>query len=208
MDVCVGMRKHCRINTLTHSHFFFAMALTQTPQWVAAYTSPRSEKKVTERIEQELGLEAYVPLHRVLRKWSDRVKSVEVPLIPSYTFVKLRECDLWSVRGLQGICGFVTFPSTGIAVIPERDILSIRRFAESMEEVYVCNADQLKVGAYVKVIGGEFEGLTGVITDDKHGGNFAVEIADLNLYLTATVQQDLLQVIDAPQKQPVGLFYK
>ena len=184
------------------------MALTQTPQWVAAYTSPRSEKKVTERIVQELGLEAYVPLHRVLRKWSDRVKSVEVPLIPSYTFVKLRECDLWSVRGLQGICGFVTFPSTGIAVIPERDILSIRRFAESMEEVYVCNADQLKVGAYVKVIGGEFEGLTGVITDDKHGGNFAVEIADLNLYLTATVQQDLLQVIDAPRKQPVGLFYK
>ena len=77
-----------------------------------------------------------------------------------------------------------------------------------MEEVYVCNADQLKVGAYVKVIGGEFEGLMGVITDDKHGGNFAVEIADLNLYLTATVQQDLLQVIDAPQKQPVGLFYK
>ena len=44
------------------------MALTQTPQWVAAYTSPRSEKKVTERIVQELGLEAYVPLHRVLRK--------------------------------------------------------------------------------------------------------------------------------------------
>ena len=184
------------------------MALTQTPQWVAAYTSPRAEKKVPDRIVQDLGIEAYVPLHRVLRKWSDRVKSVEVPLIPSYTFVKLRECDLWSVRGVQGICGFVTFPSTGIAVIPERDILSIRRLAESMEDIYVRNTDQLKTGAYVRVIGGEFEGMTGVITDDKHGGNFAVEVAELNIYLTVTVQQELLQVIDPPKKKPVGLLYK
>lgn len=182
--------------------------LTQDPQWVAAYTSPRSEKKVTDRIMQELGIEAYVPLHRVLRKWSDRVKSVEVPLIPSYTFVKLRECDLWTVRGVQGICGFVTFPSTGIAIIPERDILSIRRLAESMEEVYVRNTDQLKVGAYVKVIGGEFTGLTGYIANDNNSGNFAVEIDKLNLYLTVTVQQELLQVIDPPKKKPVGLLYK
>lgn len=182
--------------------------LTQYPQWVAAYTSPRSEKKVTDRIVQELGIEAYVPLHRVLRKWSDRVKSVEVPLIPSYTFVKLRECDLWSVRGVQGICGFITFPSTGIAVIPERDILSIRRLAESMEEVYVRNADQLKVGAYVKVIGGEFVGLTGYIARDDNCGNFAVEIDKLNIYLTITVQQELMQVIDPPKREPVGLLYK
>ena len=184
------------------------MALTQTPQWVAAYTSPRAEKKVTDRIVQDLGIEAYVPLHRVLRKWSDRVKSVEVPLIPSYTFVKLRECDLWSVRGVQGICGFVTFPSTGIAVIPERDILSIRRLAESMEDIYVRNTDQLKTGAYVKVIGGEFEGMTGYITSDDHAGNFAIEVADLNIYLSVTIHQDLLQVTEPPKAKPVGLLYK
>ncbi len=100
------------------------MALSQIPQWVAAYTSPRAEKTVTLRIAQELGLETYLPLHRVLRKWSDRMKSVEVPLIPSYTFIKMRECDLWNVRDIYGICGFVSFPSTGIAVIPEQDIAS------------------------------------------------------------------------------------
>ena len=58
------------------------------------------------------------------------------------------------------------------------------------------------------MIGGEFEGMTGVITDDREGGNFAVEVAELNIYLTVTVQQELLQVIDPPKKKPVGLLYK
>ena len=91
--------------------------LSQTPQWVAVYTSPRTEKAVTARIANELHLETYLPLHHVLRKWSDRIKSVEVPLIPSYTFVKLRECDLHRVREISGVAGFVSFRETGIAVI-------------------------------------------------------------------------------------------
>lgn len=184
------------------------MALTQQPQWVAAYTSPRAEKIVTERIANELQLESYLPLHRVLRKWSDRTKSVQVPLIPSYTFIKMRECDLWRVRDIKGICGFVSFRSTGIAVIPEQDIFNIRRLADSMEEIHLHNIDQLRVGAYVRVIGGEFEGMTGYITSDDHAGNFAIEVADLNIYLSVTIHQDLLQVTEPPKAKPVGLLYK
>jgi len=188
--------------------FFSIMALTQQPQWVAAYTSPRAEKAVTQRIANDLHLETYLPLHRVLRKWSDRMKSVQVPLIPSYTFVKMRECDLWRVREVYGVCGFVTFRSTGIAVIPERDIINIRRFAESEEDVHLHNLDQLHVGSYVKVVAGEFEGMQGVVTRDDQAGNFAVEITGLNLYLSVTIQQELLQAIDPPKAEPVGLLYK
>ena len=116
------------------SFFVYYMSLTQQFQWVAAYTAPRAEKTVTLRIAQELQLETYLPLHRVLRKWSDRVKSLEVPLIPSYTFIKMRECDLWRVREIKGVCGFVSFPSTGIAVISDAEMSVLRRFAESLEE--------------------------------------------------------------------------
>lgn len=184
------------------------MSLTQQFQWVAAYTAPRAEKTVTMRIAQELQLETYLPLHRVLRKWSDRVKSLEVPLIPSYTFIKMRECDLWRVREIKGVSGFISFPRTGIAVIPDSDILILRRFAESLEEVHVRNLEQLRVGAYVKVIDGEFAGMSGRVTRDGECGNFAVEISNLNLYLTVTIQQEYLQVIDAPKPKSVGLLYK
>lgn len=188
--------------------FLPVMSLTQEFQWVAAYTSPRAEKTVTSRIAQELRLETYLPLHRVLHKWSDRVKCLELPLIPSYTFVRMRECDLWRVREIRGVCGFVSFPSTGISVIPDLDMVNLRRFAESLEEVRVHNLDQLQVGAYVKVRGGEFSGMEGRIVRDDRAGNFAVEISGLNLFLTVTVQQEYLLVVDAPKPQSVGLLYK
>lgn len=170
--------------------------LTQTPQWVAAYTAPRAEKTVTARIAKELGLETYLPLHRVLRKWSDRVKSVEVPLIPSYTFIKLREADIYHVREINGIAGFVTFRSTGIAVIPEREMEDLRRLAKSLHEVYVYNTDHLKKGAHVDVVAGEFKGMQGTIIKDCSDGNFAVQIEKLNVSLVINIEPAALQVTD------------
>lgn len=169
--------------------------LSQTPQWVAAYTAPRAEKKVTARIIEDLHLGAYLPLHHVLRKWSDRVKSVEVPLIPSYTFVKLRECDLLKVREVNGVVGFVSFRGTGIAVISDREMEALRRFAESLHEVHVMNTEQLKKDAHVAVVAGEFQGLQGTIIRDCREGNFSVQIDKLNISLVIDLEPDVLQVI-------------
>ena len=96
----------------------------------------------------------------------------------------------------------------GIAVISETDMQSLRRFAESKAEVYINNIDQLRVGAHVKVVDGEFVGMEGVIVGDNHNGNFAVEISGLNLYLSVAIQQELLQPIAPPKPKPVGLLYK
>ena len=170
--------------------------LSQTPQWVAVYTSPRAEKAVTARIANELQLETYLPLHHVLRKWSDRIKSVEVPLIPSYTFVKLREADIYRVREIYGVAGFVRFRDTGIAVIPDREIEDLRRLAESMQAVHVYNTDHLKKDAHVAVVAGEFAGLQGIIIKDCKDGNFAVQIEKLNLSLVVRLEPDVLQVTD------------
>ncbi len=55
--------------------------------WYAIYTKPRWEKKV-HHLLSEKGLEAYCPLNKVTRKWSDRMKTVEEPLFKSYVFVQ------------------------------------------------------------------------------------------------------------------------
>lgn len=169
--------------------------LTQDYQWVAVYTSPRSEKTTAARVAQDLKLETYVPLHRVLRKWSDRMKSVEVPLIPSYIFVKMRECDIFRVSEVNGVAGFVRFRSTGIASIREEEIEALRRLAESMEEVHVLNTDQLKEDAEVRIVAGPFEGLTGTIVKDCSDGNFSVQIHNLNISLVMSIEQDVLEAI-------------
>ena len=167
---------------------FLFMSLTNKPQWVAAYTSPRAEKMVTDRIAADL-----------LRKWSDRMKSVEVPLIPSYTFIKMCERDIWRVRDVKGICGFVSFPSTGIAIIRQSEIDSLRRLADSMESVYVHNTNQLHKGTPVQIVAGYLKGMKGTIVKDCKDGNFSIDIRKLNISLVVSVEQDVLQAISPEQ---------
>jgi len=171
------------------------MSLSDKPQWVAIYTAARAEKTTTERIARELGLETYLPMHRVLRKWSDRMKMVEEPMLQSYSFVKIAESDILRVRQVRGVSGIVSFPHSGIAVIPPQEMEAMRRLVESKEEVYVHNTLSLRKGAKVRVLAGQFEGMEGTIVHDCRDGNFSVDITLLNFSLTATIEPDLLQVI-------------
>ena len=50
--------------------------------------------------------------------------------------------------------------------------------------------------------------MEGQIVRSEQDGNFAVEISGLNLFLTVSIQQELLQPIDPPKPERVGLLYK
>ena len=61
-------------------------------KWYAVYTAPRAEKKVSERFVQE-GIEHYLPIQTVKRRWSDRIKEVQVPVVNGYIFVRIMPTD-------------------------------------------------------------------------------------------------------------------
>jgi hypothetical protein len=44
-------------------------------RWYALYTKPRNEKKVYSRLVEK-GVEAFLPLQKRLKQWSDRKKLV------------------------------------------------------------------------------------------------------------------------------------
>ena len=69
--------------------------------WYAIFTKPRSEKKVFQRMLDQ-DIEAFLPLVKTVRQWSDRKKTVEVPLISSYIFVCMEEKDLYKTLPIQG----------------------------------------------------------------------------------------------------------
>jgi transcriptional antiterminator RfaH len=58
------------------------------PKWCVAYTRPKSERRVAASIA-EMGIESYLPTHKVVRQWSDRKKKMDVPLFSNYVFVKV-----------------------------------------------------------------------------------------------------------------------
>jgi transcription antitermination factor NusG len=105
-----------------------------TPKkWLAVYTKPRWEKKVFKSLTDK-GFEAYCPLNKVKKKWSDRIKTIEEPLFKSYVFVKVEEENQTLIRMNAGVVNFVYWLGKP-AVINEKDITTIKKFLNEYEEV-------------------------------------------------------------------------
>ena len=112
-------------------------------RWFVLYTMSRREKQV-EQCLRRLDIEAYLPLHLSPRQWSDRVKLVELPLFPSYVFVKTTDHKLRSLLSVQGVSRIVFY--NGIpAEIRESEILAITSFLEKAQakELTFCTNDEV-----------------------------------------------------------------
>jgi transcription antitermination factor NusG len=103
-------------------------------KWYAVYTKPRWEKKVYGLLSDK-GIEAYCPLNRVRKKWSDRVKWVEEPLFKSYVFVKVENDEQTQVRFINGVVNFVYWLGKP-AIIKDKEIEIIRKFLNEYDEVW------------------------------------------------------------------------
>ena len=74
--------------------------------WFVIHTKPRFEKKVEERL-LSLGIEAYCPVRKEIRLWSDRKKKVDVPVLPSMVLVKLDEKNINDVFNVNGVVRYM-----------------------------------------------------------------------------------------------------
>lgn len=101
--------------------------------WYVVYSKPRWEKKV-HRLFEEQGITSYCPLNKVHRRWSDRMKRVEVPLFSSYVFVHIEEKQKLPVRETPGVINFI-YQEGKPAVVKESDIDRIKKFLSEFENV-------------------------------------------------------------------------
>jgi len=110
--------------------------------WYVVYTKPRWEKKVFGLLA-ERGLEAYCPLNRVRKKWSDRMKWVEEPLFKSYVFIKVNEEEQARVRMVNGVVNFVYWLGKP-AMVKEKEMETIRKFLNDYTDVQAVPLDLQK----------------------------------------------------------------
>lgn len=94
--------------------------------WLVIRTRPRWEKKVAKRLLEQ-GVEIFCPLVKEQRQWSDRVKTIETPLLKSCFFVRIGEEQRTVVRLTEGVINFV-YKSGKLVVIKEKLMQHIRQF--------------------------------------------------------------------------------
>ncbi len=111
--------------------------------WYVLYTTPRSEKRVKEKLEWN-GIECYLPLHRSPRVWSDRVKLVDVPLFNSYIFVKCKDAEILSLIRINGVVRVIFYDGKP-AVIREAEVEAIRMFIEEAQGKVLSTGDEVEI---------------------------------------------------------------
>ena len=154
--------------------------------WYAVRTFSRAEKRVVERLHNK-GIEAYVPLRVEKRKWSDRIKLVETPLITCYVFVRVNAARMIDVLRTQGVVGYVREGSVPV-VIPDRQMNDFIRSVDSVPHSVEFTTSELKAGEPIIVTRGPLSGMKGEMVEYANGHKLIIR---LNSIGCATVEIDV-----------------
>ncbi|MFN3529483.1 MAG: UpxY family transcription antiterminator [Bacteroidia bacterium] len=161
-------------------------------QWFALYTRPRFERRAAEMLSRQ-GIENWLPLHKVKKQWSDRVKWVEEPVFKSYIFVRISEREYFHTLNTYGVVRFVTFGGQA-AAISESQMDFLRRLLDTGYELETVSLD-LETGDQVEIVKGPLAGRRGVLISRAGSKKMRVDLEMLGKSIFITVPiENLLKI--------------
>jgi transcription antitermination factor NusG len=137
--------------------------LLHQPMWYAGYTCARHEKKVSEQLSQR-SIEHFLPLYETVHRWKNGRHRVQLPLFPSYIFLRIPLAE--KLRALQ-IPGFVSFVGFGGVPFPLEEA-EVTRMQEALNSGVMAKPHPyLKVGSRVEIVSGPLEGMRGILLREQ-----------------------------------------
>ncbi|MBS1635496.1 MAG: UpxY family transcription antiterminator [Bacteroidetes bacterium] len=163
----------------------------QHKKWHALYVSSRQEKKVAELLLLK-GLEAYVPLVKTMRQWSDRKKMVEFPLLNGYVFVYVDTLEQQKVLQTRGVVNYVRIEGK-IAVVRPEEIQNMKQLVSLGYQMEVGNINaHLKEGDKVKVNSSILKGVEGFVVENKEGRYIEVVLESIGQSIRVKLPHEIL----------------
>ncbi len=160
-------------------------------RWFAVHTRSKSEKFV-QRMLARKGINAYLPLQKLMRRYARSTRLIEKPLINSYVFVKIIKNQYVPVLETENVAGFVKFSKNMIS-IPEDEIDILRRI--TLEDGLDVEAvpGQFSEGDSIEISAGNLMGLKGRIIKLEGKRKMQVELGHLGYSLLITVDAAFLE---------------
>jgi transcription antitermination factor NusG len=136
------------------------------PAWYAIQVKRNHERLTATHLEHR-SYETFLPLYKSRRRWSDRIKELELPLFPGYLFCHMDPATRLAALTSPGVVRVVGVGKTPVPV-PDHEIDSIRAIVDSQlpADPYA----YLQVGEQVRIAYGPLRGLTGILMaiEDQH----------------------------------------
>jgi transcription antitermination factor NusG len=167
--------------------------IAEETQWFALSVVPRKEKATAQTLRAK-GYEDFLPLYAVKRQWSDRIKTVEMPLFPGYVFCRFdpkTRLPILTIPTVMAVAGLGRTPDP----IPESEINALQVVCKSGIHAVPC--PYLTSGAKVRILQGPLAGLEGILVEDK----------ETRLVLSVTLLQRSVSVeVDRQWIAPVRIY--
>lgn len=149
--------------------------VTQTTRqpWFALNTKFRYEDFVATHLRGK-GYEVFLPVYTARRRWSDRVKEVEVPLFPGYLFCRfdvMNRLPILSTPGMIQVVGFGKVP----VPVEESEITAIQTAVgtDLAREPWPFS----QIGQKARVEHGPLRGVEGILLSVKGGHRLVLSIS-------------------------------
>jgi transcription termination/antitermination protein NusG len=159
---------------------------SEAESWYALHTRPRHEKLVVTRL-QERGVDTFLPIITEVHRWSDRKKSVELPLFSCYVFAKFlaNRTQRLNVLRVNGVLGLVGSGGEG-SPIPQEQIAAVRTVVES---ALPWSAHPfLKIGQRVRIRSGALDGLEGILVSRNGSSRLVISVDAIQRSLAVQVE--------------------
>ncbi len=154
--------------------------------WYAVQTRARHERVVVQRF-REKGLTTFLPVYNEVRRWSDRWKSVELPLFSCYVFVKIMATneDRLKVLRTDSVFDLVGVPRQGTP-IPDEQIDAVRTILT--ERINWESYPFLKIGQRVRIRSGALDGVEGILISRNGKRSVVVSVDTIQRSLAVRVE--------------------
>jgi transcription antitermination factor NusG len=180
-------------STSVESYGALCAGVDATARWFALYTTPRHEKHVSEMLAQRQ-IEAFLPLYRTTRRWKkSRPVVLDLPLFPTYVFVRIAREARGAVLGVPGVLSIVGSGREPWP-LPDPEIEAIRL---GLEMCKIEPHPYLAVGERVRIKAGVMTGVEGVLIRKKNDFRVVISLDAIMRSVAVEVDADDIEPVSA-----------
>lgn len=150
--------------------------------WYVICTKPNTELKVASQLNS-LGINAFCPSYSFIKKYSDRKKKAEKPLMPRYVLVKMLEKDRTNVFAIPNVIRYLFWLGKP-AIVRHEEIEILKNQLEGYQSI--SNKSSLNVGNDFAIPYGPFKGINGKILNFSNN-RMRLELKSIGLFLTVNI---------------------
>jgi len=149
-------------------------AAPEAARWYALKVRTRAEFTVLTTL-QSRGYDPYCPAQIERRRYSDRMRAVEIAVFPGYLFCKFdarKKVPVVSAHGVEYIVGIAGSPAS----IPDNEITNLQRAVAAGAKA----GPYFRTGQRVRVTHGVLTGVEGILARDPQGERLVISVEPLN----------------------------